>query len=719
MHDHLLIFWIQLLVLLAAAHGLGAIARRLGQPPVIGALGAGLLLSQSVFGALWPEAHVWLFPSDPHQQGLLQGVAWIGVGLLVLITGFETDLELVRRLGRAAAAVAIGGLVLPFATGWGLGFVIPDSLVGPSASRTIFSLFIATALAISALPVIARVLVELDLMRRNIGQITLAAATVDDVVGWVMLGAVAGAARSGHFEGLDVVLRLGGVLLFVGFAMGPGQRLIDALLRLVMRRGAGVGGAVAVTMLVVLASGAVTQSLGLEAIFGAFVAGIVCGRSRYQPAETFGRFETLTSAVFAPLFFAAAGLRADLAALRDPEVLHWGLILLGAACGAKFLGVFLGSRVARLHPWEGLALGAALNARGAVELVVATIGLGAGVLNQSSYTIIILIALATSMMAPPFLRMAARRFRGSDEELERLERERLLGRNLLVRPSRVLLPTLGGPNSVLAARILDLAWPEGTKVTVMTAGGEVPAADLRRVMALIEKKPAEHFHSRAADPLPAILEQAAVGYGAIVVGATERPTEGRIVSDFVDRLLSASPVPVIMIRRGVDTDQHESDVPSFRRVLVPAIASLPGRAAQEVAFGIAKRLGAEALLAHVVTAPSPQDEMLYSRFEWRRDDAPESEAEAPWMIARRVVDDAQALAREMGVTSETAIRIGISVPREILALSREAGADLIVLPASLRQLSERPFLGYGVEYLLRNSESTIVVVSLPGGWRGR
>jgi Kef-type K+ transport system membrane component KefB len=715
--DHLFIFWAQLFVLLAAAHGLSAIMRRLGQPPVIGALGAGLLLSRSVFGWLAPDGYAWLFPQDATQVGLLQGVAWVGVGLLVLITGFETDLALVRRLGRAAAAVAIGGLVVPFATGWSLGFAIPDSLVGEGTSRVIFSLFLATALAISALPVIARVLVELDLMRRNIGQLTLAAATVDDVVGWVMLGAVAGAARSGQFEGMDVVLRLGAVLLFVGFAIGPGQRLIDTLLRTTMRRGGGVGGAVAVTMLVVLASGTITQLLGVEAIFGAFVAGILCGRSRYQPTETFARFETLTSAVFAPLFFATAGLRADLSALRDPQVLHWAFVLLGAAIGAKFVGVFLGSRVARLHPIEGLALGAALNARGAVELVVATVGLGAGVLNQSSYTIVVLIALTTSMMAPPLLRMAVRHWAGSEEEIERLERERVLGQNLLVRSSRVLLPTHGGPNSVLAARILDLAWPEGTKVTVMTAGDNVPAADLRRVLGLIEKKPSEHVHSRAADALPAILEQAALGYGAIVVGATD-PTDGRILSGFVDRLLAASPVPVVMIRRGVDVPNSDAE-PTFQRVLVPAIASLPGRAAQEVAFGIARRSNAQALLAHVVTTPAPQEELLYSRFEWRRDEEPEQPPDAPWVIARRVVDEAQALAREMGVATETAIRIGISVPREILSLSREAGADLIVLPASLRQLSERPFLGYGVEYLLRNSESTIVVVSLPGGWRGR
>lgn len=719
MHDHLLIFWVQLLVLLAAAQGLGAVARRFGQPPVIGALGAGLLLSKSVLGGLWPEAHAWLFPDDAVQVALLQGVAWVGVGLLMIVTGFETDFDLVRRLGRAAIAVAAGSLLVPWATGFSLGFVMPDALLGERASRTIFAIFMATALGISALPVIARILAELDLMRRNFGQITLAAAMANDVVGWILLGAAAGIARSGDIALDLVLLHFGAVVVFMALAAALGQRATDAMLVAVLRRGGGVAGALSVTLLVALLFGALAISFQLEAVLGTFVAGILCGRSRYQTADTFARIETITTAFFAPLFFATAGIRADLAALSDPSVLAWGVALFAAASLAKFAGAFAGARMARLHALEGFALGAALNAQGAVGLIVATVGLGAGVLNAASYTIVVLIALATSMMAPPLLRIAARRWHGSEEELERLAQERLHGANLLVRPSRVLLPTHGGPNSVLAARILDLAWPEGTKVTVMTAGADVPPSDLRRVLALIEKKPAEHVHSGAADPLPAIVEQAGLGYDAIVVGATDRPTEGRILSGFVERLLAVSPVPVIMIRRGVETDQHESEVPSFRRVLVPAIASLPGRAAQEVAFGIAKRCGAEALLAHVVTAPSPQDEMLYSRFEWRRDDASDSEGEPPWMIARRVVDDAQELAREMGVTTETAIRIGISVPREILALSREAGADLIVLPASLRQISERPFLGYGVEYLLGNSECTIVVASLPGGWRGR
>jgi nucleotide-binding universal stress UspA family protein len=187
------------------------------------------------------------------------------------------------------------------------------------------------------------------------------------------------------------------------------------------------------------------------------------------------------------------------------------------------------------------------------------------------------------------------------------------------------------------------------------------------------------------------------------------------VSDFVEGLLAASPIPVVMVRRGFEA-RGESDL-EIRSVLVPAIASPPGRAAQEVAFGIARRLGAPVLLAHVVTTPAAADEIAFSRRAWRRDPGGADAEPGPVSWAHQVLEAAEDFARELGVEAETAVRIGVSAPRELLALAREAGADLIVLPASLRQLSERPFLGYGVEYLLQNSESTVVVVSLPAGWR--
>src|SRR3990170_3223335 len=193
----ILVFWTQLLVLLVAARGLGLLVARVGQPQVVGELAAGLLLGPSLLGRLAPDLQAWLFPADPVQSGLLSAVAWLGVFLLLIATGFETDVALIRRLGRATSRVVLGSLLIPVLFGVVLGLGMPDSFLGEGAAREVFALFMGTALGISALPVIARILAELELMRRNVAQVILAAAMVDDVVGWVLLGVVAGLPPAG------------------------------------------------------------------------------------------------------------------------------------------------------------------------------------------------------------------------------------------------------------------------------------------------------------------------------------------------------------------------------------------------------------------------------------------------------------------------------------------------------------------------------------------
>ena len=364
---------------------LGGALRAIGQPAVIGELAAGVLLGPSVLGHLAPALHQWLFPNDPLQRALLAGPAWIGVFLLLILTGSETDLALIRRLGRATARVAIGSLVLPVLAGVALGVALPAEFVGEGAQREVFALFMGTALGISALPVIAKILSDLDLMRRNIAQVLLAAAMADDIAGWILLGIVAGLAQSGSLDAGRLLFTIVGLGLFLAVAFTVGQRLVDALLRGVLVRRWGSSASLTAVLLVALAAGATTHAIGLEAVFGAFIAGIVLGRSRFHEAEVFAQLDGVTRSFFAPLFFATAGLRVDLGLLRDPEVLGWGLVVLAVASVSKAGGAYLGSRFAGLPKREGLALGVGLNARGAVEIVVATVGLSIGVLNPSSY----------------------------------------------------------------------------------------------------------------------------------------------------------------------------------------------------------------------------------------------------------------------------------------------------------------------------------------------
>jgi Kef-type K+ transport system membrane component KefB len=694
----LLLFWLQLLALLATARALGGAMRAIGQPAVIGELAAGLLLGPSVLGHLAPGLHVWLFPDDPLQRALLAGPAWIGVFLLLILTGLETDTALIRRLGRATGRVAIGSLVLPVTAGVCLGLALPESFVGGETERAVFALFMGTALGISALPVIAKILSDLDLMRRNIAQVLLAAAMADDLAGWILLGMVASLAQSGSFDAARLAIAVAGLVIFLGLAFTAGQRGVDALLRTVRMRRWGASGHLTSVLVVALAAGVTTHALGLEAVFGAFIAGMVLGRSRFHDTDVFDAIDGITRSFFAPLFFATAGLRVDLGLLRDPEVLGWGAAVVAVASASKAGGAYLGSRLAGLPRREGLALGVGLNARGAVEIVVATVGLSIGVLNSSSYTLVVLLAIVTSMMAPPLLRWVLRDWQGSEEEQARLARERQLGGNALVRDTRVLLPSHGGPNSVLAARVVDLAWPRRTEVTVLSAGSDVPEQDLARVTHVLESRPHTHHHEPSKDPLRAILDHAALGYGAIAVGATDERIAGTLISPIVDELLASSPLPVVMVRQrpGLASDAGLR----VRRVLVPAIGTLPGRAAQEVAYGVARRLDARVLLAHVVTHPAlPR-------------------AIPPVEAAGHVVEEAMELARERGVRAEPVIRTGVAASEEILALVREHHIDLLVLAANLRQFTDRPFLGHGVEYLLEEAPTAVVVVTAPPGWGG-
>jgi Kef-type K+ transport system membrane component KefB len=555
LNEHqILLFWVQILVLFVAGRGLGSLMRRVGQPPVLGELAAGLLLGPSVLGRLSPDTFAWLFPADPVQQAALGAVAWLGVLLRLVVTGFETDLGLVRRLGRATARVAFGSLSVPAIFGLAVGFAMPDAFLGDDSERVVFALFMATALTISALPVIATILSQLGIMRRSIAQVILATAMLNDVAGWVMLGIVASLAQSGTVRAGPLLVTLAGLVAFLAFTFTLGQRGVDFLLRRARARRTGPGGAFTVTLLVALAAGCATQALGLEAVLGAFIAGTVLGRSKFQEDETFVMLERVAGGFLAPIFFATAGLRVDLGLLGDPQVAFWGLLVLAAASLSKFGGAYLGGWAAALPVRERLALGAGLNARGAVEIVIATVGLSLGVLNVASYTVIVLMAMATSMLAPPLLSLALRGWEGSEEERERLERERLLGNNVLVRASRVLLPSHGGPNSILAARIVDLAWPRESEVTLLSVGAGAPAEDLAKVRAVFTDRPLVHEHEPTAAPLEAILKHAALGYGAIAVGATDLRVAGRLVSPVIDDLLGASPLPVVMVRRGVGED---------------------------------------------------------------------------------------------------------------------------------------------------------------------
>lgn len=707
---HMLVFLVQLVVLVTVARLLGAAMKRAGQPAVVGHLAAGLVLGPSVFGKLWPQGARWVFPPDEVQSGMLLVVGLIGIVMLLVVTGFETDLALIRRLGRAAFAVAGASVAIPFALGLATGYLLPGSFVPTDKGRIVFALFMAAALSISSLPVIAKILSELGLTRRNFGQVILAAGMGNDVIGWLALGAIASMARSGSIELGRLAFTVVGMALFLGLAFMVGGPVIDRLLRRVRQRGGGVEGALGVTLLVAFAAGTVTQALGVEAVLGAFVAGILLGRSKFQDSNVLHTLESATGAVFAPLFFATAGLRVDVALLARGDVLAWAVVVIAVATVGKLVGAYLGGWLARLPSRERLALGVGLNARGALEIVIASVGLSLGVLNPRAYTVVVIMAITTSMAAPPLLRALARGWSGTTEEQQRLEREETLRTNVLVRPRRLLIPVQRGDGSVLAAKILDLAWPHGVEATLVAVDSDGHAA-LSGVRDVISNRPVEEELMVEEDPVKALVDHMALGYGIVGMDASGGRGEGVLLSPLTEGVVAQSPLPVLLVWDGRRANGNAGS--GFKSVLVPVVGTLANRAAQELAFSLGAATDAEVIIAHITKGEEPPEGAAGVGTVTRVRGLPRSTTN----LAHGVLAEADELARRTGARVRSVARTG-SRAAEITALAEELDVDLVVLSAELQPLAGEPFLGNLVEDVISRIHTTVAVVSAPPQWLG-
>ncbi|WP_269459667.1 cation:proton antiporter [Allokutzneria albata] len=403
----LLIFLLQVSLLLGTALLLGRLAVRWRMPAIVGELTAGVLLGPSVLAHFAPGVTEWLLPQRAEQMNLLDAAGQLGVLLLVAVTGTHMDLGLIRAHGRSATAVSLTGLVIPLGLGVGAGFLLPTSLIQAQHSRTVFALFLGIALCVSAIPVIAKTLMDMRLIDHRIGQLILMAGTIDDAVGWLLLSVVSAVAAGGlYFAG--VAWSILSLLFFLVFMATAGHHLVRAAMRLALRSGDRAVPVATAVVLVLLCSAA-THALGLEAVFGAFSCGILLGTCRDLRPDWVDPLRTVVLSVLAPLFFAAVGLRVDLRALFHPVVAGAGVLIVALAVTGKFLGAGLGAALTGMNRWEAVALGAGMNARGVVEIIIASVGLRAGILNTETYTIIVLLAVLTSVMAPPILRLAMRR----------------------------------------------------------------------------------------------------------------------------------------------------------------------------------------------------------------------------------------------------------------------------------------------------------------------
>ena len=427
MTDHqLFLFLAEVTVLVVGARVGGELAVRLGIAQVVGELAVGICLGPSLFGKVWPGGFRALFPPDALQRGFLDILSWVGVIFLVLLAGFETRLGIVRKAGRAVISGWVGGFVLPFVMGFGLGLLVPTRLIGAGISRPVFALFLGTAMSISAIPVIARILMDLDLFKTKIGMVTISSALADDTAGWIVLALVSGLALEHQVKATTVAVALVGTVVFLLVAFTLGQWGVRKALAASRSLRAPYAQAT-VVLAIVFIGGAMTQAIHVHLVLGTFVAGILIARTswRVRDRETIESIRRVGMAFFIPIFFGYTGIKVDLTTLTGSTLLIAAAAFL-VACTGKLVGGSLGAWFGGLSKWEALAVGAGRNARGAMELVIAAIGLSIGILTLPMYTIIVLIAVLTSFMAAPLVRYFVRRASPNEEGLAPMLSEEVL-----------------------------------------------------------------------------------------------------------------------------------------------------------------------------------------------------------------------------------------------------------------------------------------------------
>ncbi len=702
---HLLV---QVALLLFAARALGELARRFNQPSVVGELLAGILLGPSLASSLIPAFGHWMLPQNATQAHLLEVVGLLGAMFLLLMTGLETDLQLIRRHARTAIGVSVGGILVTFSTGFALGQLLPESLLGAQHTRLVFSLFVATSMAISAIPVIAKVLIDLKLMRRDIGQTILASGMSDDTTGWIMLSIVAGLASGEAVTAGSVLSTIGSVLAFMVVSFTAGRWLVRHALSFVQDRIASPHRLLTLVVVMTFAWAAITQALNLEAVLGAFVMGVLFGQMRRLPDEVHDRIESLSVGIFSPVFFGVAGLKVNIQNLLEPRLILVALAVIAVASVGKVVGTYLGARlIGRRDHWTALAYGAGLNARGAMEIIMATIGLQLGILGQDMYSIIVVMAMTTSIMAPTALRFVLARVKPDEEETRRLRQEELAEDSLIANVHRVLFPVRGPrpgqdrptPRTIeafvldklgkdLSVTLLNVTRP-GQKVAAQSFLGDL-ASDFdngevtRRVV-----------ESEAA--VDVILDEAEKDYDLIVLGASEQAGTNEVVFNrLVDQVVRMAPCPTMVVKGAA---QPASWPP--QRILVPTDGSAAGRHAAELAFALSDHGASHVALLNVVVQQPGQYRL----------DASGAAEERQLAAAHQIVDNLRQLGEVRGVRPSTEVRVAPDPVSAILAVASQLDYDLIVLGTDVRPGSERLYLGPRVERILAAAEVPVIVIN--------
>jgi Kef-type K+ transport system membrane component KefB/nucleotide-binding universal stress UspA family protein len=402
----------------------------------------------------------------------------------------------------------MSGIVVPFVCGFILGEYLPDSMLPRPELRIITSLFLGTALSIASIKIVAMVVREMNYMRRNLGQIIVSSAIIDDSIGWIIISIIFSLAQHGSLDLFSLARSVLGTALFIGVSLTLGRRLVSFLIRWTNDNFVSEVPVLSAILIVMGLMALTTHFIGVHTVLGAFVAGVLIGESPILTRQIDDQLRALIMALFAPVFFGVAGLGTDLTILLDPKMLLLTCGLIFIASVGKFGGAFVGGEIGGLNKRESFALALGMNARGSTEVIIATIGLSLGALSQDLFSMIVAMAVVTTTAMPPTLRWALRRVPLRKEEEERLEREAFEERGFVPNLERLLVAADESPNGHFASRLAGLlGGAQGMPITLLHIDKPLlTAEDVRKAEA--EAKKADEKAKKGKSSAKAELKKA-------------------------------------------------------------------------------------------------------------------------------------------------------------------------------------------------------------------
>lgn len=704
-HAVLLLF-LQIALLLLSSLICGEVMVRLGQPAIIGQILAGVLLGHTVMGNLFPDWSLFLFPEADSQSKLIQVVSWIGVSFLLMLTGMESDASVFKRLGKPALAFAVIGLVGPLVVGALVSYLVPAEYLEDPTQRMAFALFLGTVFAVSSVPVVGKLLSDMHLLKRDVGQLVLSASLAHDLLCCLLLAVIAVLAGTGSEGGGGTSPLLIAVLGTIGFlaVMYFGRPVFFALLRWVNDKISTSDGLITAIVVLLLLCAATTQALGVHIVLGAFAAGVILSQAPVINAKLVRPLETVTMGFFAPIFFASACLNVDLTVLLQPKLAIITILLSLVAVISKLVACYGAGKVSGPGTWESISVGIGANAKGSMGIILAMLGRALNLITTDMFAIVIFIALFSTAIVPALLKWSLSKVVVTPEEEKRVSKQERQSRTIINSIRRILWPTAGtGAHNLFIAKLINsCAKHQVIETTVLWVKGKETQASkpFADILHAVDRKHVGVMTRtvKSSKIVEAITEEANRGYDLVVM-MEDKPSGGAdyVFGKLTDNVILHTSTRALI----VCAPQHFVDKP-IERVLVPVSGSDLSLSAGEFGISLAHALKAKVTC---VCIHEPDASELYST-------ETQSGQKIQNSITNEIEESLTELAEALEVDFNTKL-LGTEAhaAQAILLAATQNKSDLIVLGAEPK-LGKGLFMGHTINYILRHAECPVIVLKL-------